>query len=72
MAKKIKKNKTTKQTPTKTPNAKKLSSVAEVWSEEESSVTVEESRELALPESTTPVPLITPEQRRTRLNYLMS
>ncbi|EKO49686.1 hypothetical protein LEP1GSC132_0480 [Leptospira kirschneri str. 200803703] len=72
MPKKIKKNKTTKQTPTKTPNAKKLSSVAEVWSEEESSVTVEESRELALPESTTPVPLITPEQRRTRLNYLMS
>ncbi|EQA80872.1 hypothetical protein LEP1GSC193_2310 [Leptospira alstonii serovar Pingchang str. 80-412] len=28
--------------------------------------------EMALPESTAPVPLVTPEQRRTRLNYLMS
>ncbi len=54
MNKKNKKNKTTKQASTKTPNTKKLSSVAEVWSEEESSVTVEKTRELALPESTTP------------------
>ncbi|UOG42511.1 hypothetical protein [Leptospira noguchii] len=73
MPKKNKKNKTTKQTPakTKTPNAKKLSSVAEVWSEE-ASITVEESMEVALPESTAPVPLVTSEQRRARLNYLMS
>ncbi|WP_036068962.1 hypothetical protein [Leptospira noguchii] len=73
MPQKNKKNKTTKQTPTKTktPNVKKLSSVAEVWSEE-ASITVEESMEVALPESTAPVPLVTSEQRRARLNYLMS
>ncbi|EMO91512.1 hypothetical protein LEP1GSC024_2609 [Leptospira noguchii str. 2001034031] len=48
-----------------------MSSVAEVWSEE-ASITVEESMEVALPESTAPVPLVTSEQRRARLNYLMS
>ncbi|EMJ94813.1 hypothetical protein [Leptospira alstonii] len=75
MSKKSKKDtKPVKQKTTKTTasNVKKPTSVAEVWPEEESSVAVSKSMEMALPESTAPVPLVTPEQRRTRLNYLMS
>lgn len=70
MPKKNQKNKT-KQTFEKTTNVKKRASVAEVWSEEDS-VTAPESMAVALPPSTAPVPLVTPEQRRARLNYLMS
>ncbi|ULH28783.1 hypothetical protein [Leptospira weilii] len=70
MPKKNQKNKT-KQTFEKTTNVKKRASVAEVWSEEDS-VTASESMAVALPPSTAPVPLVTPEQRRARLNYLMS
>lgn len=69
-AQKNQKNKT-KQTFEKTTNVKKRASVAEVWSEEDS-VTASESMAVALPPSTAPVPLVTPEQRRARLNYLMS
>ncbi|WP_061224001.1 hypothetical protein [Leptospira weilii] len=70
MPKKNQKNKT-KQTSEKTTNVKKRASVAEVWSEEDL-VTASESMAVALPPSTAPVPLVTPEQRRARLNYLMS
>ncbi|ULH28715.1 hypothetical protein FH581_015360 [Leptospira weilii] len=75
MSKKSKKDtKPAKQKPikAKASNVKKPTTVGEVWAEEESSVAVSESMELALPESTAPVPLVTPEQRRTRLNYLIS
>lgn len=60
MPKKNQKNKT-KQTFEKTTNVKKRASVAEVWSEEDS-VTASESMAVALPPSTAPVPLVTPER----------
>ncbi|WP_016754591.1 hypothetical protein [Leptospira santarosai] len=78
MKKKKDKKETTGQqsAKTKAPEKKKQesASVAKVWQEEENSATTtaEESMALAIPAESSSTPLVTPELRRARLNYLMS
>ncbi|AVQ11693.1 Uncharacterized protein XB16_1361 [Leptospira santarosai] len=76
MSKKNKKDtKASKPQPAKTKASekKKPESVAKVWQEEENSATTTagESMALAIPAESSPTPLVTPELRRARLNYLM-
>lgn len=77
MSKKNKKDtKASKPQPAKTKASekKKPESVAKVWQEEENSATTtaEESMAIAIPGESSSTPLVTPELRRARLNYLMS
>lgn len=77
MSKKNKKDtKASKPLPAKKKALEKTKpdSVAKVWQEEENSATTtaEESMALVIPAESSTTALVTPEQRRARLNYLMS
>ncbi|MDI7227942.1 hypothetical protein QMM87_04520 [Leptospira santarosai] len=74
MKKKKDKKETTGQQPAKTKALEKKkqesASVAKVWREEENSATTT-AESTAVARESSPVPLVTPELRRARLNYLM-
>ncbi|TGM88516.1 hypothetical protein [Leptospira licerasiae] len=65
---KTKEKKAVKQTT----KPEKKTAIEKAWEEEGGEIEVSKPSEITLSESNSMVPLVTPEQRRTRLNYLMS